>query len=72
MATLLKVSKSSPSIPRARRRLAMLTMRLAQVAEDLVEEYNEYSPEFLASVEQSLKDLRQGKVRRITSLSELS
>lgn len=71
MSTLLKVSKPTSSTTRTRRRLVALTLRIAEAAEDLVEEYNEYNPKFLASIEAAEQDLKHGRVKRVISLSEL-
>lgn len=52
-------------------RLFRLSLEIADIAEDILESRGAYSKEFLSGLKKSLKDAREGKVKKIKSLSEL-
>lgn len=53
------------------KRLLVLGTNLADLAEDILEERGEYSPEFRASLARANADVKAGRVVTVGSLDEL-
>lgn len=64
-------SKKHTPVSRDLRALFTLIGRVADTAERILEEQEEFSKEFLRGLQRSLKEARSGKLMKIESLSEL-
>lgn len=65
-------TRQKVNIGRARiKKIFDLSVALAEVTEDILEEGGNYSDEFLAGLRKSLRETRAGKLNRITSLQAL-
>jgi hypothetical protein len=60
------------SITKEIREFCKLSLKMADLAEDILESKGDYSKEFVQGVEASLEDERDGKVRKIDTLTNLS
>ena len=54
------------------RRLFRLSAELADVTEDILEQQGAYSEEFLSGLSRSLQEAREGNLRTVNSLADLS
>lgn len=65
-------TRQKMNIGRARmKKILDLSVALAEVTEDILEEGGAYSDEFLAGLKKSLREMRAGKLTSITSLRAL-
>lgn len=65
-------TRQKVNIGRARiKKIFDLSVALAEVTEDILEEGGNYGDEFLAGLKKSLREARAGKLTRITSLQAL-
>jgi len=69
MNTVIKTSRTR--LPRQLHRVLSLSQKLTDATEDLLEEFGQYTPEFLASLKRAETDIRTGRTREVKSLKEL-
>ena len=53
-------------------KLYKLSLKMADLAEEILESRGKYSKEFLEALEESFQDEREGRIKKINSLADLS
>jgi hypothetical protein len=73
MTTATKPDRKKIDAKKASKRahFVVLLNRLAQTADDLIEEYGELRPTVLASLRKAERDIKRGNYREITNLTKL-
>jgi hypothetical protein len=69
--TKLKQSNAVNLKPQELNRLFQISSELSDFIEDILEEQGQYSDDFIASLERSIKQAQQGRVRVLNSLRDL-
>ena len=68
---MLKVKTQSGQHMKATFRMFQKISRIADELEDLIEDKGNYRPDFLKSLQTSIKQAKSGRVKKLRSLREL-